>query len=223
MASTKINTKKKNILDDNIIISLYMDYVQKNNLEPKNIYIFCKEHEIEEIDFYSFFGSFDGIKQSIWNKFLENTIVTIDKDEAYISYSDKDKLLTLFFTLFEILTLNRSYVLYTLKENKQGFKNLKDLKEFRNHFKDFINTNVNSGGINTIGKLDKITKPMYAEGAWIQFLFILKFWIEDTSKGFEKTDVMIEKSVNTAVDLLNTKPLESLIDLGKFLWNEKKM
>ena len=38
---------------------------------------------------------------------------------------------------------------------------------------------------------------------------------------FEKTDILIEKSVNTVVDLLDTKPLESLLDLGKFLWKEK--
>jgi hypothetical protein len=53
-------------------------------------------------------------------------------------------------------------------------------------------------------------------------LFLLKFWMDDTSKGFEKTDILIEKSVNTVVDLLDTKPLESLFDLGKFLWKEKR-
>ncbi|GAW89492.1 hypothetical protein FPS14_contig00023-0020 [Flavobacterium psychrophilum] len=70
-------------------------------------------------------------------------------------------------------------------------------------------------------KIAKITKPVFSEGAWIQFLFILKFWLDDTSKSFEKTDIIIEKSVNTVVDLLDTKPLESLFDLGKFLWKEK--
>lgn len=71
-------------------------------------------------------------------------------------------------------------------------------------------------------KLSRVTEPVFSEGAWIQFLFILKFWMDDSSKGFEKTDVLIEKSVNTVVDLLDTKPLESLLDLGKFLWKEKK-
>ena len=71
-------------------------------------------------------------------------------------------------------------------------------------------------------KLSRVTEPVFAEGAWIQFLFILKFWMDDSSKSFEKTDVLIEKSVTTVVDLLDTKPLESLFDLGKFLWKEKK-
>ena len=69
--------------------------------------------------------------------------------------------------------------------------------------------------------IQKITKPIYAEGAWIQFLFLLKFWLDDTSKGFEKTDIMIEKSVKAVLDVLDTTPLESVIDLGKFIWKER--
>jgi Tetracyclin repressor-like, C-terminal domain len=75
----------------------------------------------------------------------------------------------------------------------------------------------------TNSRVAKVARPVFSEGAWIQFLFILKFWIDDTSKSFEKTDIIIEKSVNTVVDLLDTKPLESLFDLGKFLWKEKMM
>jgi hypothetical protein len=110
---------------------------------------------------------------------------------------------------------------YALQENQEGLKNLKQLKAFRNHFKKYIVDSIKSEPSEPFGKVAKVTEPVYAEGAWLQFLFLLKFWMDDTSKGFEKTDVLIEKSVNTVVDLLNTKPLESLFDLGKFLWKEK--
>ena len=70
-------------------------------------------------------------------------------------------------------------------------------------------------------KATMISNPILSEGAWIQFLAILKFWINDSSTAFESTDILIEKSVNTVVDLLNSKPLEGLLDLGKFLWKEK--
>ncbi|MBF6641110.1 TetR/AcrR family transcriptional regulator [Flavobacterium sp. J49] len=221
MATIKRTKAKKEALNDDAIISLYMTDVLEANEEPKNAFVFCKKHNIEESDFYSFFGSLDAVKQSIWVKFFENAVATIEKEEAFNSYSDKNKLLTLNFTLFEILTLNRSYVLFTLKENKEGLKNLKNLKEFRNRFKDYIVNEIKSKPSEPFGKVAKVTEPVFSEGAWLQFLFILKFWMDDTSKGFEKTDVLIEKSVNTAVDLLDTKPLESLFDLGKFLWKEK--
>jgi hypothetical protein len=222
METVKKATAKKKLIDDNFIISKYMDSVLENNLEPKNVFLFCKDNKIVESEFYSFYGSLDAVKQDIWVKFFENAISTIEKEEAFASYSDKNKLLTLYFTLFEILTLNRSYILFSLKENDKGIQNLKNLKLFRNQFKDFIVTIIESNSSENIGKIKKIAKPVFSEGAWIQFLFLLKFWIDDTSKEFEKTDVLIEKSVNTVVDLLDTKPLESLLDLGKFLWKENR-
>jgi hypothetical protein len=223
MATTKKSPSKSKQMDDNRIIALYMDAVLSNNAAPKNVYSFCKEHQIEESDFYSFFGSFDNLKQVIWVKFFENAVMTINKEEAYFTYSDKNKLLTLFYTLFEILTLNRSYVMFSMHENKNNLKNLKDLTLLRKDFKEFVTNIIDENENAGVANLEKITKPVFSEGAWIQFLLILKFWIDDTSKGFEKTDIIIEKSVNTAVDVFNTKPLESLIDLGKFLWKESKM
>ena len=223
MATTKKSTVKKKQIDDLRIIELYMDSVLAQNASPKNVYLFCKENQIEETDFYSFFGSFENIKQVIWVKFFENAVMTINKDESYSSYSDKNKLLTLFYTLFEILTLNRGYVVFSFHESKHNLKNLKDLTLLRKEFKEFITNIIHENETLGVANLGKIAKPVFSEGAWIQFLLILKFWIDDTSKGFEKTDIIIEKSVNTAVDIFNTKPLESLIDLGKFLWKENSM
>lgn len=220
MATTKRAGKKK-LMDEDQIISIYMEQVLVHNTEPLNVYVFCKENGIEEGDFYISFTSIEALKQTIWIKFFENTIAIIDKDVAYPGYSDRNKLLTLYFTIFELLTLNRSYVWFTLKDNKQGLKNLKQLKELRNHFKEFIVSIIESSAKEGNEKLQKITKPVFAEGAWVQFLFILKFWIDDTSKGFEKTDIVIEKSVKASFDLMDTTPLESLLDLGKFLWKER--
>jgi hypothetical protein len=221
MATAKTRQAKKKQFNDLQIISLYMNDVLEMNEAPKNIFVFCKKHTIEESDFYSFFGSLDALRQDIWVKFFENAVTTIEKEPTFETYSDKNKLLTLYFTLFEILTLNRSYILFSLKENKEGLKNLKDLKNFRIHFKEYVVTKIKSNPSEPFGKVAKVTEPVFSEGAWLQFLFLLKFWMDDTSKGFEKTDVLIEKSVNTVVDLLDTKPLESLFDLGKFLWKEK--
>lgn len=223
MATAKKATEKKVQIDDNHIISLYMNDVLENNHNTKNVYVFCKNNNIEETEFYSFFGSIEAIKQAVWSKFFENAINSLNKDDNYSNYPNKNKLLALYFTLFEILTLNRSYVIYTLVENKEGFKNLNDFKEMRRHFKDFVRDIMETSTSELSTRVAKVAQPVFSEGAWIQFLFILKFWMDDTSKGFEKTDIIIEKSVNTVVDLLDTKPLESLFDLGKFLWKEKIM
>lgn len=219
-ATKKAATKKKPITDDKII-SIYMEQVLQHNAEPKNVYVFCQDNKIVESDFYAFYGSLEALKQDIWVKFFENVKNTIESDENYLTYSNKNKLLTLYFSLIEILTLNRSYVVFTLKEEKNMLKNLQQLKTLRNHFKSFIVDMINTQTSDEDKKVNKLVKPFFAEGAWLEFLFILKFWLDDTSKGFEKTDVMIEKAVKATFDVLDTTTLDSLLDLGKFVWKEK--
>lgn len=221
MTTTKKATSKKKQITDDQIISKYMDQVLQNNAEPKNVYLFCQANEINEADFYAYYGSLEALKQDIWLKFFENVKKTVESDENYDTYSNKNKLLTLYFSLIEILTLNRSYVVFALKEEKNMLKNLQQLKTFRNHFKSFIVDMINTQTSEEDFKVNKIAKPLYVEGAWVEFLFILKFWLDDTSKGFEKTDVMIEKAVKATFDVLDTTPLDSLLDLGKFVWKEK--
>lgn len=221
MATAKNPKSKKQLIDDDQLIEMYMNAVLEKNEAPKNVYLFCKAYSIEEADFYSFFNSLDALRETIWIKFFENTISTLHKDANYASYENRNKLLSLYFTLFEILTLNRTYVYYALKDNKEGLRNLKQLTSLRNHFKDYIVDLLKTGETEKDSKIKKITTPVFSEGAWLQFLFILKFWLNDTSKGFEKTDIMIEKAVKATFDILDTTPLESLFDLGKFIWKER--
>ncbi len=222
MTAENNNTSKTLSLDENQIIALYMQDFLEHGEEPKTVYTFCKRNGFTDTEFFEHFGSIESLKQEVWVKFFENAVLTIAEEQAYASYTPKNKLLTLYFTLFEILTLNRSYVLATLKENKEGLKNLQQLKKMRNLFKDFVNNIIQSDNPNN-SKFKNATEPVYSEGSWIQFMLILKFWLDDSSKGFEKTDIIIEKSVNTVVDLLDTKPLANIIDLGKFLWKERTM
>jgi hypothetical protein len=100
-------------------------------------------------------------------------------------------------------------------------KSLKVLKELRTAFTEYIS----ELEIETLDlkeeKLEKLKDKSIKESSWTQFLITLKFWMEDSSAGFEKTDMFIEKSVNTGFDLLDVKPLKSVIDFGKFLFKEK--
>jgi hypothetical protein len=211
--------KNQEVIDESSIITLYMEEVLENGKEPLNVFSFCKNHSIEETNFYQYFGSFKAIKERIWVKFLENVIHIINENKEFSNYSDKDKLLTFYFSLFEIYTLNRSYIIQTLETENNPLKSVEQLKEFRKQFKKFIDNNIESPIKNE--KVSNFTSPVISEGAWVQFLFILKFWLDDTSTNFEKTDILIEKSITTSSLLMDSKPLESLFDLAKFLFKEK--
>ena len=217
--STLENVSSENNFDENSIITIYMEDVLESEIEPKNVFSFCKKHSIEETTFYAYFGSFKALKQRIWIKFSENVNAVIENNIEFENYSEKDKLLTYFFSLFEVFTLNRSYIVYSLEAESNPLKNCLQLKDFRKHFKQFIETNIESPIKND--KIVNYTTPVMSEGVWLQFLFILKFWMDDTSANFEKTDVLIEKSITTSSLFIDTKPLESLFDLAKFLFKEK--
>ena len=170
--STIENLKDEGIIDENSIITLYMEDVLENELEPKNVFSFCKKHTIQEATFYSYFGSIKALKQRIWVKFLENIKTIIANNTEFDNYSEKDKLLTFYFSLFELFTLNRSYIVFTLESEKNQFKNCAQLKDFRKSFKQFIEEKIESPIKNE--KIAQFTTPVMSEGVWIQFLFILK-------------------------------------------------
>ncbi len=58
-------------------------------------------------------------------------------------------------------------------------------------------------------------------GFWVQALFVLKYWIEDSSINFEMTDAAIEKAVNLSFQLMHSNTLDSLLDFGKFILTRK--
>ena len=197
-----------------------MQYVLEHEAVPKSIFKFCKEIKIREEQFYEHFGSFEGLQKEIWNSFFEQTTGLLGKNKEYGGYANREKLLSFFFTFFELLTLNRSYVLFTLKESNSKMESLAQLKGLRSHIKDFAADLVEKGNEGKTLKITKQNPAIFSEGAWVQFLFLLKFWMEDSSPRFEKTDMAIEKSVNTIFDLFDNTPLDSIVDFGKFLYKE---
>ena len=213
-------TKKKNIKASDLI-SFYMDYVLTHNHKPNSVYAFAKDHNFEEQKFYEYFSSFEILEQSIFKIFFDNTLAVLEKSEDYQSFDARNKLLSFYYTFFEILTANRSYVVHALNTDKNQLKSLKTLSHLKKSFTNYIH----HLDIKTIDlkeeKLEKLKNRGLKESAWFQLLVTLKFWLDDTSLAFEKTDVFIEKSVQASFDLIDTTPLKSLIDFGKFLYKEK--
>ena len=203
------------------LIEMYMNYVLENEEEPRTVYKFCKVNDITEADFYSFFGSFEGLKKGIWNRFFEHTLEVMQSSREYAAYNNREKMLTFYFTFFELLTANRSYVLFTLKSKQPMMNNLTELNGLRREVKNYAIELIRLDNETKQVKLLKRSETVFSEAAWVQLMFLLKFWIDDNSAGFESTDVAIEKSVNTVFDVFDNTPLERVLDLGKFLWKER--
>lgn len=221
MAKKTNSTKETKKPDSDKLIELFMNDVLENERFPKSVFKFAKEHKISETDFYQHFGSFEGLRKTIWEKFFDNAVNVMEKSKEYALFSNREKLLTFFYTFFEILTANRSYVLFVLNEENGTLKNLEQLKGLRKKIKSYSKELIEESNKDKSIKLLKQNEMIFSEAVWFQFLFLLKFWKDDNSAAFESTDVAIEKSVNTAFDVFDNTPLKRVVDFGKFLWKEK--
>ena len=213
-------TKKPEISKDKII-AMYMNYVLEHNEKPSSIYQFTKKNDFSEAAFYTFFGTLEAVEKAIFIQFFEKTIALLEINPAYMSYDMKTKLLSFYFTFFELLTANRSYVLYALQQHKNQLKGVLILTDVRKKFKNYVTAIITDEFRIQIERLQEYQEKITIESLWFQFLLTLKFWMEDSSAGFEKTDIYIEKSVKATFELMNITPIDSLIDFGKFIFKEK--
>ncbi|WP_298510955.1 TetR family transcriptional regulator C-terminal domain-containing protein [uncultured Kordia sp.] len=212
--------KKKNITPL-FIISAYMDSILEHGAPPKNVYSFAKDNNFDEAKFYEFFSSFKALEENIFTTFGTNTIEVLAHSEEFATFDARNKLLSFYYTFFEQVTANRSYVVHSLTASKNQLQSLKLLKGLKTVFTDFVeNLDLKTLDLNQ-ERIEKFQNRAINETAWIQFLMTMKFWLDDTSPSFDKTDQYIEKSVNASFDLIDNTPLKSIIDFGKFILKEK--
>lgn len=213
--------KNKNINKEKLL-SLYGDYILNNGEKPKNIYLFAKENDFEEENFYQYFSGFEQIEKEILNHFFTKSLELCEQTENWNEMTSKEKLLNLHFTFFENLTMNRSLVLMILGETKR--KEWIILQELRKNFLEFTkqltfeNLEILEKAKESIKNFNEKTRE---EALWLHFISIIEFWKKDQSPSFEKTDLYIEKTIDTGFEFINNEPLKKVMDLGKFLWKEK--
>lgn len=208
------------------LLSLYMEYLLEMEGKTPTEHGYSLYAEIEPSEFNKYFSNIEELEKEIWSYMLSTAIQTINLDPQYQQFSQNEKLLSLQFTFFENLTLNRAYFIKHLNMRKglrqkiNLFSRLKD--DYSNYVGHTIDQNsLLSKGIDQISILKEICDRSQQEAFWLQFICLIDFWEKDESIDQEKTDVAIEKSVKAAMDILEAAPVRSVVDLGKFVWQER--
>ncbi|HLO46523.1 MAG TPA: TetR family transcriptional regulator C-terminal domain-containing protein [Leadbetterella sp.] len=204
----------------------YISHVLEHGHEPESIFKFAKKLKIKESEFYENYNSFKQINAEFWKTLVEETIGDIKNEEVYEAYSVREKLLSFLFTMIENAKQNRSYILKISEklEKPLAVKPNMDFNAAKDLFVDYMNELV------VVGQETREIEPRsipfltakYPDLVWVLVLAIIDFWINDDSRLFEKTDTLIEKSVNTTMDWMGRTPFDSLFDLGKFLYQNRK-
>lgn len=214
--------KKEIPITEEKIFELYTDYILSHGEQPKSIYQFAKENKFEEQKFYDFFTSFDQLEKQILVKLFSKSLELVNEVNNADGMTSKEKLLNVYYIFFENLTKNRSLVMMILANHKLPLsKNLLSLKKIHQEYiktLDFSSWEVLENAKENI----KNTHEQIRENVlWLHLVSAIEFWKNDSSPAFEKTDIFIEKTIDTGFELMDNEPLRKVFDLGKFLWKEK--
>jgi hypothetical protein len=195
----------------------YIDFVLTEGEQPKSVYVFAKKNKMPEEEFYRFFASFDAIEQHIWTNFAVKTITEIKSQEIWVQYTAREKALSFFYAFFELLKSSRSFVVYSVKKQPKTFSTPQIFQGIKDVFENFCNGLITEGLESNELSERKFFSNRYKDALWVQLVFVLHFWINDNSTGFEKTDEAIEKGINVTFDLFQRSPIDNLFEYGKFL------
>lgn len=201
----------------------YVDYVLTRGGQPGSVYVFAKENGLTEDEFYNFYGSFEGIEESIWTDLCSKVLTEVQNQEIWTQYSSREKALAFFYAFIELLKSKRSFVLYSLKNSGRTIGTPPVLAGVKKIFEGFAISLVEQGVESGELANRRFFTSKYKDALWVQFGFILNFWTRDNSAGFEKTDEAIERGINVTFDLFQKSPLDSLFDYGKFMMNNGGM
>jgi hypothetical protein len=224
METTKKSRKKSTVgTTDELLRSAYKKFLLINGQRPASVYKFCLDVGIGEDEFYSHFGSFEGLERSIWQHFIDSTVNKLHADAAFTSFNSREKVLAFYYALMEVLRADRSFILLQLNGHRKFEIVPEFLKGFKSSYEQFIESVLSFGKTQGEVATRPILDKRYPQLFWLHMSFLLNFWKDDNSAGFERTDVAIEKSVNLAFDLIGKGAIDSAIDFAKFLFQISKM
>ncbi|KAA0128417.1 TetR/AcrR family transcriptional regulator [Chryseobacterium sp. SN22] len=204
------------------IFERYGDYLLNHGERPKNIYLFAKENGFEEKEFYHFFSGFDQAEKEMLDHLFRKSLELAEELNSSPEILTKEKLLNVYFIFFENLTMNRSLVLSILGRTKaQEIRALQNLRETHRQFVGTLDFNEWEMVEKAKQDIRRFNEKSRQEILWLHLVSAIDFWKKDTSPDFEKTDIFVEKTIDTGFELMDNEPLRKVIDLGKFLWKEK--
>lgn len=192
----------------------FVKFSLENNRLPQSAYELAKFLEVSEESFYENYSTVSALAQEIWKEWFETTKNQVQADEQYQSFSVREKLLAFYYTWFENLKSYRSFIEIAMQT--RNLCSQEQYKTFKESFKEFAQELLNEALETNEVQNRNVLNQSYSKILWWQVMYLLNFWLKDTSQGFERTDAAVEKAVNLFFDLAGKTFLDSLVDFAKF-------
>lgn len=202
------------------ILSAFEEYVLVEGKRPHSVFLFCRNLELREKDFYDLFPDFDGLEGAIWSDWGSETLEALSKDESVHQYSARERYLAFLFTFLEALKEHRSWVILRFPDLPKalGCRQFADLRNVFSEFADRLEIQL---------PVEELTSR-FAPSNWRSkillphFFSVIDFFKKDASPGFERTEAYIEKSVRAAFEIVDGGALDAGLDLFRFLAGQNR-
>lgn len=227
----------------NLLQKEYTVFVLSKGKRPASVKAFTDSLQLLEKDFYHLYRSFDDLEYDIFESYFQETIEKLANDTTYQGYSSVEKMLAFYYAWFEKLAMHRSFITW-LEQQKPFISRAIDylplgnkiikfavkqaiatappyLHHVRTAFKKYIKPVINEGLGEELADRFWIAGK-YDEVLWGQTILLYRYWLNDRSQGFEKTDAAIEKSVHFTFELLRPNAWDAGFDLIRFMVSGKQ-
>jgi len=163
-------------------------------------------------EIYSLFPNKNAILKFYYPSLIVRYQAMISEIDDFDSYSISEKLSNFAFTLFDMMDERREFVedtfdkyVWTCSSKSEFQKLIKSL------FKDFFTSD---GKIATSAGF--FMGDLFYSSLKIQFLSLIKFWLDDNSEGRERTFALTDKITGFIEELVYSKIVDKGFDLAKY-------
>jgi len=198
------------------ILKVAVELIALNGYKKTSMSKIAKEAKIGEATIYNYFTTKEDILYEYFYELQVNTKKKLLKLEEFNDFTLKEQLQTLLETQLTLLKNNRSFVLNIYEEIfYKSFKhpNLqKGNEELLLMIEELLNISVEAQEIEPLPFENTLLK------LFLDYYYgIIYYWINDDSKNFENTTIMIDKSLEIIYGLLQSGLIGKIQDLVGFV------
>lgn len=207
-------------LNPETVLSTFVEACEREGHLPQSLASFAQKQGYDPTALKKMFPTLLNLEQQVYGAFFKQTLSLLERDETYAEYSPQERILAFYYTWFEILAANHTYVELSLKQGLAALVSLPKLMPLKKRFCDYVR----SLKLPLLNPLIDLFKPLQqsllAEAGWSQFLTLLGYWLQDRSPDKARSDMLIEKSVAAAVEVGDALSFTRTVDWVRF-WVEE--
>lgn len=193
---------------ENQIIEAYKEMLIGGEGEI-NSFTISRKIGATEKDFFQYFTSADDVARKIWSNIGDQVMEVLNGSELHNSYPPRQKVLSYFFTFFDVALNERTFIDRTIGNNDY-------LKSYRESFKNYIGDIVQEG-IATEDMKERLSlSNYYPKVLWELHVKLVRVWLNDSSDNFVETEKAIEIYSKVPLELMGPNLLDSLFETVKY-------